>query len=148
MGIEATTKDYWIAPNAVSIILNALGDANRIQGNVASGAVVSCYIESIGPGGENGDGLRLDNGRNPKRWPLSFSPTFFNSDSEKYVYAAIPRSSELSTMAVVVFPSERLDIYGKNSEGLQRGSVDYFYVFLQGTISSPSGSPLERRWIT
>ena len=147
MGIEATTKDYWIAPNAVSIILNALGDANRIQGNVASGAVVSCYIESIGPGGENGDGLRLDNGRNPKRWPLSFSPTFFNSDSEKYVYAAIPRSSELSTMAVVVFPSERLDIYGKNSEGLQRGSVDYFYVFLQGTISSPSGSPLERRWI-
>ena len=91
MGIEATTKDYWIAPNAVSIILNALGDANRIQGNVASGAVVSCYIESIGPGGENGDGLRLDNGRNPKRWPLSFSPTFFNSDSEKYVYAAIPR---------------------------------------------------------
>ena len=146
MGIEATTKDYWIAPNAVSIILNALGDANRIQGNVASGAVVSCYIESIGPGGENGDGLRLDNGRNPKRWPLSFSPTFFNSDSEKYVYAAIPRSSESSTMAVVVFPSERLDIYGKNSEGSQIGSVDYFYVFLRGIISEPGGDPRQRSW--
>jgi hypothetical protein len=71
MGYITQTKDYWIAPNAVNITLNALGEANRIQGSVASGAVISCYIEAVQPGGDNGDGLQIDNGRNPKRWPLS-----------------------------------------------------------------------------
>lgn len=146
MGYITTTKDYWIAPNAVYITLNALGQANRVQGSVASGTVISCYIESITPGGDNGDGLLLDNGRNPKRWPLSLSPTYFNNDEPKYVYAAIPRKATISSQAVIVFPSEQLDIYGKNSTGEQIGSVDYFYVYLQGIISAPSGTPLQRSW--
>jgi len=136
MGYITQTKDYWIAPNAVTITLNALGDANRIQGSVASGAVISCYIEAVQPGGDNGDGLQLDNGRNPKRWPLSLSPTFFNTFTPKYVYAAIPRSTTIGSQAVIVFPSEKIDIYGKNSTDVQIGSTDYFYIYLQGIISS------------
>lgn len=136
MGYITQTKDYWIAPNAVTITLNALGDANRIQGSVASGAVISCYIESVQPGGDNGDGLQLDNGRNPKRWPLSLSPTFFNTFTPKYVYAAIPRSTTIGSQAVIVFPSEKIDIYGKNASDAQIGSTDYFYIYLQGIISS------------
>lgn len=152
MGIEATTKNYWIAPNAISISLNALGDANRTQGSVASGSVISCYIESVKPesSGEeyagNGDGLGLDNGRNPKRWPLVISPTYFNSDTAKYVYAAIPRKASFGTQAVIVFPSERIDLYGKNENDQQIGSSDYFYVWLQGIISAPTGDPLQREW--
>ena len=152
MGLEATTKNYWIAPNAFQITLNALGDANRIQGSVASGSVVSCYIEEVKPASAgpdyagNGDGLQLDNGRNPKRWPLSLSPTYFNSDTAKYVYVAIPRSVAIGTQAVIVFPSERLDLYGKNSSGTQVGSTDFFYIFLQGIISTPEGDPLQRKW--
>lgn len=152
MGLEATTKNYWIAPNAFQITLNALGDANRIQGSVASGSVVSCYIEEVKPASAgpdyagNGDGLQLDNGRNPKRWTLSLSPTYFNSDTAKYVYVAIPRSVAIGTQAVIVFPSERLDLYGKNSSGTQVGSTDFFYVFLQGIISTPEGDPLQRKW--
>jgi len=136
MGYITQTKDYWIAPNAVTITLNALGEANRIQGSVASGAVISCYIEEVQPGGDNGDGLQLDNGRNPKRWPLSLSPTYFNTFTPKYVYAAIPRSTTIGSQAVIVFPSEKIDIYGKNSTDVQIGSTDYFYVYLQGIISS------------
>lgn len=153
MGVEAKTNQYWIAPNAVNITLNALGDPNRIQGAVVSGAVISCYIEEVKPesaGPEyagNGDGLLLDNGRNPKRWPLSLSPTYFNTDTEKYVYAAIPRSVSIGTQAVIVFPSERLDIYGKNNSDVQVGSTDYFYIWLRGVISSTDGTTA-RTWTT
>ncbi len=152
MGTEAKTNNYWIAPNAITISLNAIGDANRIQGSVASDSVVSCYMEDIKPesaGPEyagNGDGLDLDNGRNPKRWPLVMSPTYFNSDTAKYVYVAIPRRASFSTQAVVVFPSEKLDLYGKNANDEQVGSTDYFYIWLQGIISAPTGSPLVREW--
>lgn len=133
-------KDYWIAPTAVNISLNALSDPNRMQGSVSSGAVISCYIEGV-------EGLGLDNGRNPKRWALSLSPTYFNSNTAKYVYVAIPRSSSVGTQAVVVFPSEKLDIYGKNAEEVQVGSSDYYYVWLQGILSS-SGQygEVNREW--
>ena len=146
MGIEAKTNNYWIAPNAVSITLNALGNENRIQGSVASGSVISCYIESVTPSEENGDGLGLDNGRNPKRWQLVISPTYFNSDTVKYVYAAIPRRASFGTQAIIVFPSVKIDIYGKNDDGEQIGSVDYFYIWLQGIISAPTGEQLAREW--
>lgn len=154
MGIEAKINEYWIAPNAISITLNALGNANRIQGSVTSGSVISCYIESVKPesAGEayagNGDGLGLDNGRNPKRWLLTISPTYFNSNTAKYVYAAIPRRASFSTQAIIVFPSERIDIYGKNDGGEQIGSIDYFYVWLRGIISAPltKEGTLQRTW--
>lgn len=155
--------DYWIANNAVNITLNALGEKNRIQGSVASGAVIMCFVDSIRaegtPGGEpgNGDGLWYGSNHEPKRWPLSLSPTYFNSDTHKYVYVAIPRSTSVGTQAVIVFPSEELDIYGRakrvlvnpetgepvlNDDGEQQdtyaqiGSTDYFYVWLNGIIGA------------
>ena len=132
MGYITKIEDYWIAPSAVNISLNAMGDPNRIQGSVASGAVISCYIDGI-------PGLELDNGRNPKRWPLSLTPTYFNSFTEKYIYAAIPRSTEVGTMAVIVFPSELIYLDGTNEAGIQVGSEDYYYVWLQGIISATDG---------
>lgn len=166
--------DYWIAPNAVQITLNALGDKNRIQGSVASGAVIMCFVESIkaeSDGGEsgNGDGLWYGSNHEPKRWPLSLSPTYFNSDTHKYVYAAIPRSTSVGTQAMIVFPSEQLDIYGRafrlltddssddsssddssddDDNYVQVGSTDYFYVYLNGIISAPytEGGVQRRRW--
>ena len=133
MGYITKIEDYWIAPSAVNISLNAMGDPNRIQGSVASGAVISCYIDGI-------PGLELDNGRNPKRWPLSLTPTYFNSFTEKYIYAAIPRSTEVGTMAVIVFPSELIFLDGTNEAGIQVGSEDYYYVWLQGIISATDGN--------
>lgn len=137
MSTYAKTNQYWIAPEAVKITLNALGNANRVQASVASGAVVSCYIEGI-------EGLDLDNGRNPRRWSIACSPTYFNSDSAKYIYVAIPRSIDVAVQAMIVYPSEKLDLYGVNEGGQQIGSVDYFYVWLQGIISAPTGNPAKR----
>ena len=151
-------SDYWISPTAVTITLNALGDKNRIQGGVASSAVIMCYVESIkseSEGGEsgNGDGLWYGPNHEPKRWPLGISPTFFNSDTRKYVYAAIPLSVSIGAQAYIVFPSEELDIYGRANRGggyAQVGSEDYFYVYLHGIISAPYVNPHtyreERAW--
>lgn len=129
MDYIAQPKDYWIAQGAITITLNALGNPNRTQGSVASGAAILCYIEGV-------DGLGYDNGHRFKTWPLSLSPTYFNSNTQKYVYAAIPRTATAGTLAVIVFPSEKLDVYGKNSDGAQVGSSDYYYIWLQGIISS------------
>lgn len=142
--------DYWIASNAVNITLNALGDKNRIQCSVASGAVIMCFLEDVKPasqGGdpENGDGLYYGANHEPKRWPLTISPTYFNTDSHKYVYVAIPRSESVGTQAVIVFPSKELDIYGRarllqgDTESYEQiGSTDYFYIYLNGIISAPA----------
>lgn len=127
---KVTTKDdYWISPNAVSITLNALGDCDRIQCSVASGANILCYVRGV-------DGLEFDVGHHYKYWPLSISPTYFDSHTEKYIYVAIPRSDEYGTQAMFVFPSELLDIYGKNAAGTQVGSVNHYYIFVQGIVSS------------
>ena len=138
MDYIAQPKDYWIAPNAVNITLNALGNPNRTQGSVASGAAILCYIEGVA-------GLGYDNGHRFKTWPLSISPTYFNSNTAKYVYVAIPRSTSVGTQAVVVFPSEKLDIYGKNVGNAQLGSTDYYYIWLQGIITATNGTSI-REW--
>ena len=138
MDYIAQPKDYWIAPNAINITLNALGNPNRTQGSVASGAAILCYIEGV-------TGLGYDNGHRFKTWPLSISPTYFNSNTAKYVYVAIPRTSSVGTQAVVVFPSEKLDIYGKNVGNAQIGSTDYYYIWLQGIITATNGTSI-REW--
>lgn len=166
MSIITTPHNYWISRSALSITLNALGEPNRIQCSVASGAAIVCYVKGIKPASEstgdddysqNGDGLEYDNGHNYRSWPLAVSRTYFNSNEEKYVYVAIPRSASVGTQAQVVFPGEQIDIYGKavrtatdaetgepatDEDGnpvtseVQIGSSDYFYIFLQGIITS------------
>ena len=138
MDYIAQPKDYWIALQAINITLNALGNPNRMQGSVASGAAILCYIEGV-------DGLGYDNGHRFRTWPLAISPTYFNSNTEKYVYVAIPRSEAVGTQAIVVFPSEQLDIYGKNVGNAQIGSTDYYYIWLQGIITATDGTS-NREW--
>ena len=166
----ATSANYWIAPNALSISLNALGEPNRIQASVSSGAQIMCYIRGV-------DGLDYDNGHNYRRWPLTISPTFFNTNSEKYVYAAIPRTADVGTEAIVVFPSQKIDIYGyaveeyptvnsrgylvdndgnpvdsdenagkEQVQGELLGSPDYYYIWLQGIITSSGNGDTPRQW--
>ena len=132
MDYIAQSKDYWVAPNAIYITLNAMGDANRVQASVASGAAIMCYLKN-----NAGDVLLdYDSAHQFQTWPLSLSPTYFNTDTQKYIYCAIPRTAEVGTTAVIVFPSEMLDVYGINANGTQVGSEDYYYIFLQGVIGA------------
>lgn len=136
---EASASNYWISSTALSITLNAMGDADYIQANVASGAMIMCYMRNI-------DGLGYDAGHNYRRWNLIANPTYFNSTTEKYVYAAIPRKQQENGTALIVFPSERVDIYGKSATEAQLGSEDYYYIFLGGVISpSVVGGVLQNR---
>lgn len=136
---EASASNYWISSTALSITLNAMGYADYIQANVASGAMIMCYMRNI-------DGLGYDAGHNYRRWNLIANPTYFNSTTEKYVYAAIPRKQQENGTALIVFPSERVDIYGKSATEVQLGSEDYYYIFLGGVISpSVVGGVLQNR---
>lgn len=135
---QATTKDYWISPTALYIELNALGNPNYIQASCISGAQILVYVKDI---------IGFDAGHNYRRWPLQAAPTVFNSNTEKYVYAAIPRDFTSNRLALIVFPSEQVDIYGKNEQEEQIGSVDYYYIFLQGIItSSGDNGTVQRDW--
>ena len=122
----ATTRDYWISPNALHIERNAMSNPDYIQASCVSGAQILVYIKDI---------ISYDAGHNYRRWSLQASPTVFNTHTEKYVYVAVPRDSVMST-AMVVFPSELLDIYGKNEKQEQIGSENYYYIFLQGILTS------------
>lgn len=134
----ATPKDYWISPNALHIERNAMGNPDYIQASCVSGAQILVYIKDI---------ISYDAGHNYRRWSLQASPTVFNTHTEKYVYVAIPRDSVTST-AMVVFPSELLDIYGKNEKEEQIGSENYYYIFLQGILSSSGDNgTVERDWL-
>ena len=137
-----SSGNYWISPTALTITLNANGDKDYIQANVAGGAMIMCYMPGI-------DGLGFDNGHNYQRWQLVANPTYFNSETEKFVYVAIPRSRKADNdVALVVYPSEKIDVYGKNAANEQLGSDEYYYVFLHGVISASvvNGEERERVW--
>lgn len=135
---QATTKDYWISPSALHIELNALGNPDYIQASCMSGAQILVYVKDI---------IGFDAGHNYRRWPLQAAPTVFNTHTEKYVYAAIPRDMTLDASAWIVFPFEQVDIYGKNEKEEQIGDEKYYYVFLQGIItSSGDNGTVQRDW--
>lgn len=135
---QARTKDYWISPSALHIELNALGNPDYIQASCMSGAQILVYVKDI---------IGFDAGHNYRRWPLQAAPTVFNTHTEKYVYVAIPRDMTLAASAWIVFPSEQIDIYGKNEKEEQIGDENYYYIFLQGIItSSGDNGTVQRDW--
>ena len=134
----ATPRDYWLSPNALHIERNAMGNPDYIQASCMSGAQILVYIKDV---------ISYDAGHNYRRWTLQASPTVFNTHTEKYVYVAIPRN-DTQNVATVVFPSEKLDIYGKNEKQEQVGSEDYCYIFLQGILSSSGDNgTVQRDWL-
>jgi hypothetical protein len=135
---QATTKDYWISPSALHIELNALGYPDYIQASCVSGAQILVYVKDI---------IGFDAGHNYRRWPLQAAATVFNTHTEKYVYVAIPRDMTLTASAWIVFPSEQIDIYGKNEKEEQIGDEKFYYIFLQGIItSSGDNGTVQRDW--
>lgn len=132
-------SNYWISANALYIERNALGNPDYIQASCVSGAQILVYIKDV---------IGYDAGHNYRRWRLQASPTVFNSHTEKYVYVALPRDANAST-AQVVFPSELIDVYGKNQKEEQVGDERYYYVFLQGILSSSGDNgTTPREWAT
>ena len=135
MATEAKSTNYWISSTALFIQLNAMGEPDYIQCSVVSGASVLCYMSDV-------PGLGYDAGHNYQRWTLAAYPSIFPDSERKYVYIAIPRQSTTdNNQATVVFPGEKIDIYGKTipssgTEGVQIGNEAYYYIFTGGIISA------------
>lgn len=135
MATEAKNTNYWISSTALYIQLNSMGEPDYIQCSVVSGASVLCYMSDV-------QGLGYDAGHNYQRWTLAAYPSIFPDSERKYVYIAIPRQSTTdNNQATVVFPGEKIDIYGKTipssgTEGVQIGNEAYYYIFTGGIISA------------
>lgn len=126
--VTTTVNDYWIASSAISISLNAMGNSDYAQVGIAPNASIVAYIKGI---------IDYDNSHKCRSWKLTGAPTAFGDSDEKYVYVAIPRSETAENQnAIVVFPSELIDVYGKNELGEQKGSADYYYIYLHGILSA------------
>nr|DAF96740.1 MAG TPA: Receptor recognition protein, Long tail, Helical sandwich, Tail fiber [Siphoviridae sp. ctfrT39]DAG03962.1 MAG TPA: Receptor recognition protein, Long tail, Helical sandwich, Tail fiber [Siphoviridae sp. ct0vA12] len=135
MATEAKNTNYWISSTALYIQLNSMGEPDYIQCSVVSGASVLCYMSDV-------PGLGYDAGHNYQRWTLAAYPSIFPDSERKYVYIAIPRQSTTdNNQAIVVFPGQKIDIYGKTipssgTEGVQIGNEAYYYIFTGGIISA------------
>ena len=135
MATEAKSTNYWISSTALYIQLNAMGEPDYIQCSVVSGASVLCYMSEV-------PGLGYDAGHNYQRWSLAAYPSIFPDSERKYVYIAIPRQTTTdNNQATVVFPGQRIDIYGKiitdsGTVGEQIGDDAYYYIFTGGIISA------------
>lgn len=138
---EARPSNYWISSTAIYITLNAMGNPDYVQCNVVSNASILCYMKDI-------KGLGYDAGHNYRRWPLIAAPTFFEESGEKFVYVAIPKSESVGVYAPIVFPSEKVDLYGINAKGEQIGSTDYYYIYLQASlvVETNKDGTQERKW--
>ena len=181
----ARAKDYWMSQKALSITRNALGEANRISASVAGGARFFCHFEDIGDA-QAEDVFGYDVGHNFCSWPLTVSPTYFNTNDAVYLHVAIPRIDRGNSQAMVVFPTEILDLWGYATEAVKMqdedgnyindrgeivdeadaatayvrkkepgtqtdanpvGSSDYYYIYLQGMLtSSGDAGTTSREW--
>ena len=156
MATEAKSTNYWISSTALYIQLNAMGEPDYIQCSVVSGASILCYMSDV-------PGLGYDAGHNYQRWTLAAYPSIFPDSGKKYIYVAIPRvRTGDNDIATLVFPSQRIDIYGKAIveqtkedgskelvSGDQIGNEDFYYIYLQGVISevkTDTDNTRKREW--
>lgn len=156
MVTEVRNTNYWILRSALYIQLNAMGEPDYIQCSVVSGASILCYMSDV-------PGLGYDAGHNYQRWTLAAYPSIFPDSGKKYIYVAIPRvRTGDNDIATLVFPSQRIDIYGKAIieqtkedgskelvSGDQIGNENFYYIYLQGVISevkTDTDNTRKREW--
>ena len=156
MVTEVRNTNYWILRSALYIQLNAMGEPDYIQCSVLSGASILCYMSDV-------PGLGYDAGHNYQRWTLAAYPSIFPDSGKKYIYVAIPRvRTGDNDIATLVFPSQRIDIYGKAIveqtkedgskelvSGDQIGNENFYYIYLQGIISevkTDTDNTRKREW--
>ncbi len=156
MVTEVKNTNYWISSSALYIQLNAMGEPDYIQSSVVSGASILCYMNNV-------PGLGYDAGHNYQRWTLASYPSIFPDSGKKYIYVAIPRvRTGDNDIATVVYPSQRIDLYGKAIieqtkedgskelvSGDQIGNENFYYIYLQGIISevkTDTDNTRKREW--
>lgn len=153
MIVRSTPNDFYMHPNALTITLNAMGDANTLSASVYSNAKVTVFKKGV---------VDYNPDNNYRQWTLTAYPTHFSDTVARYCHLAVSRSGDA---AVVVYPDTLLDFYGRaiDDEGknfildddtlLPDGSEnepsvdgDYYFIFLGKLSASTDGQ--YREWLT
>lgn len=146
--IQFLSSQYWIARNAITFVLNAMGDPQKVSVSISSGAVVMAYMPGV-------EGLGYDNSHSYRRWRLrgyasilqeavvthevSGEPVddTYPATGEKYVYILIPRNTQtVGEEALIGFAPCEIDYLGFDANGIQVGNNNYYYLYTQGIISA------------
>ena len=142
------TSQYWIAPSAITFVLNAMDDPQKVNVSISSGAVVMAYMPGV-------EGLGYDNSHSYRRWRLRAYAsvlqeavvtseeggepvdTTYPATGEKYVYILIPRNTQqVGEEALIGFAPCEIDYLGFDEHGVLVGSENYFYLYTRGIISA------------
>lgn len=160
-------NNYTFTTGGFDITLNALGTdsvgRNYTQCYTVSGAKLYVYINDddadihiyrrvLTDEAEGAPDTLLSNVY-ARDYDILCYPTHFTSQNQVYVYAAIPRSETADQVAVIVYPTQEIDIFGQidtttdpeNPTTQQVGDPDYYYINLGGIISAAYTGP--RRWV-
>lgn len=146
--VHFLTSQFWIARNAITFVLNAMGDPQKVSVSISSGAVVMAYMPGV-------EGLGYDNSHSYRRWRIrgyasvlkeavvthevSGEPidTTYPATGEKYVYILIPRNTQtVGEEAVIGFAPCEIDYLGYDANGVLVGNSNYFYLYTRGIISA------------
>ena len=159
----ATQDNYTYTTGGFDILLNALGSDSSgrdyTQCYTVAGAKFYVYINDkehdiqilrrvLTNDAEGLPDTLLDTVY-AREYDIQCYPTHFTSQDAVYVYAAIPRSESADQVATVVYPKQKIDLFGcievKNDAGetveQQIGNPDYYYIDLGGRITSSYDAP-------
>ena len=136
--IQFLSSQYWIGLNAITFVLNAMGDPQKVSVSISSGSYrrwrlrgyASILQEAVVTHEVSGE-------------PVDDT---YPATGEKYVYILIPRNTQtVGEEALIGFAPCEIDYLGFDANGIQVGNNNYYYLYTQGIISaSVDGDP--RSW--
>lgn len=128
-------REYWISPDALVILLNALDNPQYAQVSLLSGAVVMAYRYGV---------IDYSYNMNYRTWTLQAFNTLFDRTDRVHVYAQLDKDGK---DALIIYSYDKLELQGiaTDNTGQQK---NVFNVYL-GTISAAvddQGADIPRTW--
>lgn len=107
-----TANNFYMSPRAINWTLNALGDKDTLEVSVYANAKIAAFSRGV-------IGYNPDN--NYRQWTIAAFNTYFEDTVARYVHIAI---SKVGDVATVVYPTVRLDIFGRPISDFGNAFID------------------------
>lgn len=129
-------RSYYIPPNGISFLANALENPNLVQISLAKDVYISVYVNGLIEYGFDG---------NYRKWYLSAYNTKFNTNNALYIYARLSR--EYGT-GMIWFSQDKYNPDGTITDKEDStASEEYYYIHI-GEITATNASVTLDREIT
>ena len=130
-------SEYWISPDALTIVLNALDNPQYLQVSLLAGSVITAYRLGV---------IDYDASLNFRKWTLQAYNNFFDRTDRAYVYAQLDKEGDT---ALIIYSYDILPLTETITSDT-RDSREVYNVYL-ATISpavNSLGESVFRMWET